>query len=143
MTYLQDLAEELRRQDFVVTEVPALDPWKSYSEGFGYADQKLATERNAPVKVATSRIRVQLNRPLTWAEKEELETNYVDADLRRIKESTTDGFKLWVSPNREHVWVEAPFGSRLAYELVAASLEYTFVNVFPRAVRTFREYNGE
>jgi hypothetical protein len=91
--------------------------------------------------LVTSRIRVALSRPLTWAEKEELETDYSDPDLRRIN-GRTDKFKVSVSKERTHVWAEAAYGSRILFELVAASLENNFVNVFPIAVRTFREYNG-
>jgi hypothetical protein len=112
------------------------------SEAFGNMDRDLAAERNAKTpKVVTSRIRVLLSRPLTWAEKEDLETNTLDNHLRRIDGS--DGFRFWVSPGFKHVWAEARFGSRILYEIVAAKLETSYVNVFPRAVRTFREYNGE
>lgn len=103
---------------------------------------KATKEEASPAKVATSRIRVQLSRPLTWAEKEALETNNSDVHSRRINESA-NGFKFHVSQNKEHVWAEAGFGSRILYDLVAAALEQHFVNIYPIAVRTFREYNGE
>lgn len=109
------------------------------------AIQKVATvtkEEASPTKVTTSRIRVQLSRPLTWAEKEALETNNLDVHSRRINQSAA-GFKFHVSDNKEHVWAEAGFGSRILYDLVAAAIEQHFVNVYPIAVRTFREYNGE
>jgi hypothetical protein len=93
-------------------------------------------------QLLTSRIRVQLSRPLTWAEKEHLETNWTDPNLRRISD-VSPVLKLRVAENKEHVWLEAPFGSRIAFELLAAAVEQHFVNVFPKAVRTFREYNGE
>lgn len=114
----------------------------SPSEVAGRMDADLAAIRNETPKVVTSRIRVLLSRPLTWAEKEDLETDYQDMDLRRIRESEDNSLKLWVAPNHEHVWVEAEMGSRLAFEVVAASLAGLFVNVYPKAVRTFREYNG-
>jgi hypothetical protein len=122
---------------------------KSISELFGNMDQDLATERNARVnasapKVVNSRIRVQLSRVLTWAEKEELERDTADPHWRKLDGSSPiDGLKLWVSPERTHVWAEAPYGSRRLYELVAGLLASDYVNVFPTAVRTFREYNGE
>lgn len=120
---------------------------RNLSQVIGTMDQDLAEKRNASSakvanKVTTSRIRVLLSRPLTWAEKEAIETNHDDIHSRRI-EFTNVGFKLTVSENREHVWVEAGFGSRLAFDLVSAVLEQHFVNVYPKAVRTFREYNGE
>jgi hypothetical protein len=95
-------------------------------------------------KVVKSRIRVLLSRPLTWAEREDITTDFADPHYRRLDgQSELDGLKLWVSPNGEHVWAEAPYGSRPLYDLVAITLENSYVNVFPRAVRTFREYNGE
>jgi len=94
-------------------------------------------------KVVKSRIRVLLSRPLTWAEKEWLETDKLDPHSRRINGSSDTGLKLWVAPNFEHVWGEAEFGSRILFELVAEVLDTHFVNVFPKAVRTFREYNGD
>lgn len=118
----------------------------SPSETAGKMDQELADWREpsafATEKVVTSRIRVQLSRPLTWAEKEALETNYVDEHLRRVNESGT-GVKLHLNSARTHVWAEAHFGSRILFEIVSAALEQHFVNVYPTAVRTFREYNGE
>lgn len=118
--------------------------------GYGYRvpadvmkENWVATEtptKEKSSKVVTSRIRVYLSRPLTWAEKEDLETDYTDPDLRRI--DGKGGFKVWVSENHEHVWAEAEFGSRLLFELIAVALEDSFVNVYPKAVRTFREYNG-
>jgi len=118
------------------------------AENWGFADSSDVLKKVAetPVsepnsKTVTSRIRVYLSRPLTWAEKEELETDYEDLHLRRV--NGQDGFKVWVSPNLEHVWAEAEFGSRLLYEIVASELANEFVNVYPKAVRTFREYNGE
>lgn len=121
------------------------------SEEFGRMDQVLAAQRNARVeevneepapKVTNSRIRVQLSRPLTWAEKEALETNWEDEHERRIN-ITDNPLVLTVAPNFQHVWAEAPFGSRILFDLVAAVVEQHFVNVYPKAVRTFREYNGE
>lgn len=121
-----------------------LDPFgDSPSQVAGRMDRDLAAIRNETPKVVTSRIRVYLSRPLTWAEKEHIETNHLDTHLRRIDGSDQDRFKLWVSPSHEHVWAEAALGSRVLFEIVAATLEHNFVNVFPSAVRTFREYNGD
>jgi hypothetical protein len=97
----------------------------------------------SPTTVKTSRIRVQLSRPLTWAEKEDLETDWSDPHQRRITGENVERLKISVAPNFEHVWAEADLGSRLLFNLVAQALETEYVNVFPRAVRTFREYNGE
>jgi len=121
------------------------DPfWDSPSEVAGRMDKDLAAIRNQTPKTVTSRIRVLLSRPLTWAEKEDLETDFLDPHLRRINGSDEeDKFKIWVSPGFEHVWAEGLIGSRLLFESVAAKLEHSYVNVFPRAVRTFREYNGD
>ena len=108
--------------------------------------KQVATE--TPVKESVpstvkSRIRVQLSRPLTWAEVEDLTTDGADPHLRRLDGNGFDGLKLWVAPNHVHVWAEAPYGSRDLYELVASIVANEYVNVFPKAVRTFREYNGE
>lgn len=127
------------------SEVAGLDNTK-VSSVYGTPKKKKKAKQANPVskeKLSTSRIRVQLSRPLTWAEKEHLETNHDDPDLRRINDTTKPlGLSLRVADNKEHVWVEAPFGSRITFELLAAALEQNFVNVFPKAVRTFREYNG-
>jgi hypothetical protein len=116
--------------------------WLPYSTD----DSKVAARSTvSPVKnetVKKSRIRVQLSRSLTWAEKEWLETDKTDPHYRRI-DGVASGVKLWVAPNFEHVWAEADFGSRILFDIVAAALESNFVNVYPKAVRTFREYNGE
>lgn len=106
---------------------------------------EVATEENvlAEETVKPCRIRILLSRPLTWAEKEDLETNWDDPQFRRINGDNVDGLKLWVAPNFEHVWAEANVGSRLLFEDVANVLANDYVNVFPKAVRTFREYNGK
>lgn len=126
-----------------VDSVPTL----SLSEAFGRMDQELAAKRNARVeapKVVKSRIRVQLSRTLTWAEKEDLEKDELDSHERKLDgKSSIDGLKLSVSPERTHVWAEATYGSRHVFDLVSHLLADTFVNVYPTAVRTFREYNGE
>lgn len=135
--------------------LPTVDDLKkelSVSEAMAQAEKELAeighqaaatvTEDSAP-KVTTSRIRVLLNRPLTWAEKEDLETNWDDEHARRVNETVSPYFKLHVADNHEHIWAEAGFGSRILFELIAAAVEQHFVNVYPKAVRTFREYNGE
>lgn len=116
----------------------------SLSELLGTADQKLAEQRNKRSVTVKSRIRIQLSRPLTWAEKESLEKDGTDPHNRKLDgKHTFDGLKLWTSPERTHVWAEAPYGSRPLYDLVADVLAHDFVNVYPTAVRTFREYNGD
>jgi hypothetical protein len=119
--------------------------WDSYWDKPGTETLSTETPTKEPVsKVVKSRIRVLLSRTLTWAEREDITTDYADVHFRRLDgENTFDGLKLWMSPNGKHVWAEAPYGSRPLYELVAKTLENNYVNVFPRAVRTFREYNGE
>lgn len=114
---------------------------KSPSDLAGRMDQDLAARRNAP-KTVNSRIRVQLSRPLTWSEKEALETDSLDPHLRKIDGKRNGNLKVWVSPGFEHVWAEADLGSRLVFEMIAAALAHNYVNVHPVAVRTFREYNG-
>lgn len=127
--------------------VPSPDyDWKngtSPSEVAARMDTDLATRNEETPKVVGSRIRVLLSRPLTWAEKEDFETNWEDPHMRRIDGRNDVGIKLSVADNFVHVWAEANLGSRLLYELVAEVLELEYVNVFPRTVRTFREYNGE
>jgi hypothetical protein len=83
--------------------------------------------RKMPVKL--SRIRVQLNRPLTEAEVE-------DITHRGIQ------FRLRVSPNRLHVWADGAMNSRHMFPIVAKVLAENYVNLFPRAVRTFSEYRS-
>ena len=104
--------------------------------------QKDANSGDSP-KVVKSRIRVQLSRALTWAEVEDLTTDGADPHLRRLDGNGFDGLKLWVAPNHVHVWAEAPYGSRDLYELIAEIMANQYVNVFPKAVRTYREYNGD
>ncbi len=94
-------------------------------------------------QVVKSRIRVLLSRPLTWAEKEDLETDWSDPHLRRAGKVSDNSVKMWVDNDFEHVWAEAYLGSRVLYSIVALRLELDYVNVFPRAVLTKREYNGE
>lgn len=100
------------------------------------------TEEKIPT-VVTSRIRVLLSRPLTWAEKEDLETDWADVHLRRNGKHSGNDVRIWLDNDFEHVWAEGLIGSRLLYEVVALRLEFDYVNVFPRAVFTKREYNGE
>lgn len=82
-------------------------------------------KQRRPVKL--SRIRVQLNRPLTEAEVE-------DITHRGIQ------FRLSVSVNRLHVFAEGAMDSRRMYPIVAKVLAENYVNLIPRAVRTFTEY---
>lgn len=92
-----------------------------------------------------SRIRIQLSRPLTYAEREKLTTDHHTVGARlNVARNTVNGFlfKLRVSPNGTHVWVDADTPSRLLYEVVAAALDAHFVNVYPTAVRTFTEYHA-
>lgn len=92
-----------------------------------------------------SRIRVQLSRPLTVAEAEKLTTDHHTIGGRLNVSRRLDSgflFKLRVSPNRTHVWVDADLPSRPLYDVVAAALDQHFVNVYPTAVRTFTEYHA-
>lgn len=118
---------------------------RDLSEGYRKTPEKKSkpSEKVTEPKVTTSRIRVLLSRPLSWAEVEDLTTDNTDYHLRRTNAIKDIPFKLWVAPNRQHVWVEGDLGSRWLFALVAAALEEHYVNVFPRAVRTFTEYNGE
>lgn len=96
-------------------------------------------------KYKHSRIRVQLSRPLTVAEAEKLSTDHHTIGGRlNVSRRQDDGFlfKLRVSPNRTHVWVDADLPSRPLYDVVAAALDAHFVNVYPTAVRTFTEYHA-
>jgi hypothetical protein len=92
-----------------------------------------------------SRIRVQLSRPLTEAEKEKFLTDHHTVGARlNTSRRLDDGFlfKLRVSPNRTHVWIDADLPSRTLYNVVAVALDQHFVNVYPTAVRTFTEYHA-
>lgn len=51
------------------------------------------------------------------------------------------GLKLRLDPSGR-LWAEADMDSRDLYSLVTQLIESTFVNVFPTAVRTFREYKS-
>lgn len=120
-------------------------PADPYRENWDFSNEVAAnapTEVNTP-QVVTSRIRVLLSRPLTWAEKEDLETDWVDPHLRRAGKSSNSAVKMWVDADFNHVWAEANLGSRILFEIVALRLELDYVNVFPRAVLTKREYNGD
>ena len=92
-----------------------------------------------------SRIRVQLSRPLTVAEREKLNTDHhIVGGRLNVSRRRDDGFlfKLRVSPNGTHVWVDADLPSRLLFDVLAAALDQHFVNVYPTAVRTFTEYHA-
>ncbi len=78
-------------------------------------------------RVKPSRIRVQLNQPLTYAEAEDLKHRGVQ-------------FGLHVAPNRQHVYAEGPMDSRQMFRIVAKVIADRYVNIFPMAVRTFSEY---
>lgn len=83
-------------------------------------------------KPGPARIRVTLNRDLTAAEHEHL-----SRVGQFISESVPDKFR--VAPDGR-IYVESTDAdSRSLYDGVAAVVERTFVNVFPIAVRTFRE----
>lgn len=82
-----------------------------------------------PRKVKHSRIRVQLNRPMVWGEVEDITHKGLQ-------------FKLSVSADKQHLWVEGPMDSRQMNRIVAKVLAENYVNLFPRAVRTFSEYSG-
>lgn len=125
---------------------PKVSPSLEKEHWFTDSTEDLKVAAKTPVRdsrTVKSRIRVQLSRPLTWAEAEDLTTDGSDPHLRRLDGNGFDGLKLWVSPTHTHVWAEAPYGSRHLFELVASFLETSYVNVYPKAVRTFREYNGE
>jgi len=103
------------------------------------------SEENKIPQTVTSRIRVLLSRRLTWAEKEDLETDQTDWHMRRtnqVSKLTGDSFRVWVDNDFEHVWLEGEMGSRLLFDLIVDRLANGYVNVFPKAVRTYREYNG-
>jgi DNA-binding beta-propeller fold protein YncE len=91
-------------------------------------------------KTKLSRIRVELSRPLTIAESEHLTRNH---HTLRARVLNAGDLKLRVNPNGTHVWVDAAMSSRALFDIVRAALDSHFVNVFPRAVRTFTEYNGQ
>lgn len=83
-------------------------------------------------KPGPARIRVTLNRSLTPAEHEHLVQVY---DLIRLNV----GDKVRVAPD-DRIYAESTaVSSRSLYAAVAAVVERSFVNVFPVAVRTFRE----
>lgn len=77
-----------------------------------------------------SRIRVTFNRPLTPAEAE----HFTD----EVSLTHDPTYKIRVTANR--VWVETWFhSSRDAYDEIAAFVASEYVNIYPVAVRTFRE----
>lgn len=83
-------------------------------------------------KPGPARIRVTFNRDLTPAEQEHLRSVGV-----LVREYTGD--KVRLSPD-ERLFVESnDSDSRDLYEAVASIVSASFVNVFPVAVRTFRE----
>jgi hypothetical protein len=109
----------------------------------GFSNALLGTPKSKDYK--HSRIRVQLSRPLTVAEAEKLTSDHHTISGRlNVSRREDDGFlfKLRVSPNRTHVWVDADLPSRDLYEVVASALDSHFVNVYPTAVRTFTEYHA-
>lgn len=95
------------------------------AEVFGIRPQRTPN----PKKVRLSRIRVQLNRPLTHAHVEDITHRGVQ-------------FRLTVSPNRMHLWADGAMASRQMYRIVEKVLAENYVNYLPRAVRTFSEYSG-
>lgn len=94
-----------------------------FLEVFGMPPQR------TPKKVRHSRIRVQLNRPLTYAHVEDITHKGLQ-------------FKLSVAPNRTHLWAEGPMTSRQMFDIVEKVLAENYTNYFVRAVRTFSEYSG-
>ena len=137
-----------------------LQEWFNRPEGLTVAERIgqdiTVSDRNpfsVPKKVTASsksqtkhsRIRVQLSRPLRVAEIEKLTTdhNVISARLNTARDANGFLFKLRVSPNGTHLWVDADVPSRDLYEIVATALDQHFVNVYPTAVRTFTEYNGK
>lgn len=144
------LAEKNRRIQILETNMRALQDQLGFEVDYSNElERRLDSLVSSSKPTETiSRIRVMLSRPLTWSEVEELTTDHVDPHLRRFSQRTNlftadRGFNLKVAPNRQHVWVEGYAGSRILYDLVARSLDEHFVNVYPKAVRTFSEYNGE
>jgi len=88
---------------------------------------ELSSRRPGP-----ARIRVTFNRDLTEAEKEH---------LRQVGElvRTYVGDKLRISPD-QRVYIESQENnSRDLFEALSSVVATSFVNVFPTAVRTFRE----
>lgn len=113
---------DVRRQSDYALFSPDIQTF-DLAEVFGIVPQA----KRRPVKL--SRIRVQLNRPLTEAEVE-------DITHRGIQ------FRLSVSVNRLHVFAEGAMDSRRMYPIVAKVLAENYVNLIPRAVRTFTEYRS-
>jgi hypothetical protein len=128
-----------------MVEVPlsVLEGLIDIAEDFLFEEKAYRAEKSPQYK--HSRIRVQLSRPLTVAESEKLSTDHhVIGGRLNVSRRRDDGFlfKLRVSPNRTHVWVDADLPSRPLYDVVAAALDSHFVNVYPTAVRTFTEYHA-
>lgn len=97
----------------------------------GSAPKEWWTE-NGSTRPGPARIRVSVNRDLTEAEREHLRQLG-----RNIQKTLKDKFRL--GPG-DRIFVESnDYDSRALYSAVSAVLEGSFVNVFPIAVRTFRE----
>lgn len=110
------------QSDFVLLTGTEQIPTFSVEEVFG--------SNNKPRKpLKHSRIRVQLNRRLTEAEVEDITHRGVQ-------------FRLSVSSDRQHVEAHGPMNSRQMFPIVAKVLAENYVNLLPRAVRTFSEYSG-
>ena len=140
----QNILDGIREGDTVALPVDLFEDLVVIAED--YADSlksKSLVEKSLYYK--HSRIRVQLSRPLTVAEREKLNTDHHIVDGRlNVSRRRDDGFlfKLRVSPNGTHVWVDADLPSRLLFDVLAAALDQHFVNVYPTAVRTFTEYHA-
>lgn len=79
-----------------------------------------------------SRIRVTLSREFTPAEAEHFsQVGFLVAAISEGETITVDGNRIWVE--------SAVFDSRTAYQKIADLIGNGFVNIFPTAVRTFRE----
>lgn len=85
----------------------------------------------ASTRPGPARIRVSFNREFTHAEREHLRRVG-----RLIAKTTGDRFRL----SNDRIYIESKtYESRALYDAVAAVVASSFVNVFPLAVRTFRE----
>lgn len=90
-----------------------------------------------PTKPVTH-IRITLNRPLTWSERESLR------ELTFFNEDTGESSKVTTEFHNHSVFsaTSSVIGSRNLYELFADYIGEEFINVYGRAVRTFSDVDG-
>lgn len=95
-----------------------------------------------------SKIRVQLNRPLTWAEWEHLNQWKHRPDEHEVDWEDPEGLDIISMKLDEgkdfsliHITAEEP--SREVFDAFALFLAEEFVNVFPKSVLTKQEYKEE